>query len=264
MSWARHPAWGLLAAAVLALVAALAALLPLPSWLQFVLLAPLALALPGYALSAALFPPRTVSAVERCVYVFVFSLSTAAIAGIVVQLVFSLDRAIWVLLEVAVTLGAVAVALRRRALLAIQLQEDRRPEGGAGRRYQPGIPLVLSLAIAVLLAVFAVASASDGVHEQRARQVFASLWAVPTGGESGEPVPVRVGVWNHGAPSSYRLQVSAGGQALEQVPVRLESRQKWEKTLSPPPDAATGDLELTLFHAGASYRKVVLNIGVGR
>lgn len=264
MSLARHPSRDLLAAAVLALLAALAALLPLPSWLQFALLAPLALVLPGYAIGAALFPPRAVPAVERCVYVFVFSLSTAAIGGIVLQLVFALDRTLWVLLEVAVTLAAVAVAQRRRAKLPIQVQEDDRRRGGAGRHYRPGPAVVLGLAIAAALAIFAVATASDGVQEQRARQVFASLWAVPVGGESGEAVPVRVGVWNHGAPSSYRLQVSANGQALEQVPVRLESRQKWEKTLTPPPDAATGDLELTLFHGGASYRKVVLNIGVGR
>jgi uncharacterized membrane protein len=264
MSLARHPSRDLLAAAVLALVAALAALLPLSGWLQFVLLAPLALALPGYAISAALFPPRTVTAVERCVYVFVFSLSTAAIGGIVVQLVFALDRTLWVLLEVAVTLAAVAAAQRRRAKLPIQLQEDGRRRGGAGRRHRLRLPLVLGLAIAAALAILAVAIASDGVREQRARQVFASLWAVPVGGESGEPVPVRVGVWNHGAPSSYSLQVSAGGRVLGHLPVRLETRQKWEKTLSPPPDAATGDLELTLFHGGTSYRKVVLNIGVGR
>lgn len=264
MNRARHPAGDLLAVAVLALVAAFAALLPLPGWLQFVLLAPLALVLPGYALSAALFPPRTLPTVERCVYVFVLSLSTAAIGGIVVQLVFSLDRALWVLLEVAVTLGAVAVALRRRALLPIQVQEDEPSDKAAARRYRPRPLLILGLAAAAALAIFAVASASDGVHEQRARQVFASLWAVPVGGESGKPVPVRVGVWNHGAPSSYSLQVSANGKVLGHLPVRLETRQKWEKTLTPPPDAATGDLELTLFHGGTSYRKVVLNIGVGR
>lgn len=265
MNGRRHPARGLLLAAALAVAAALALLLPLPAWLQFAFLAPLALALPGYALSFALFPSGTLPASERCVYVFVLSLSTAAIGGIVLQLVFALDQGLWALLEVAVTLAAAAVALRRRALLPIQLRGDRPPPAGAPRRgARAGLLAVVGFALAAGLTVFAVASASDGVHEQRVRQVFASLWAAPLGGEVGEPVPVRVGVWNHGAPSSYRLRVSGGERILEQIPVRLGTRQKWEKTLAPPPDAATGNLELTLFRGAKPYRSVVLNIGVGQ
>lgn len=265
MNGSRHPARGLLLAAALAVAAAVVLLLPLPAWLQFVFLAPLALVLPGYALSYALFPPGTLPIAERCVYVFVLSLSVAAMGGVVLQLVFGLDQALWALLEVTVTLVAVAVALRRRALLPIQKPGADRLSAGArrqGARY--GLLAALGFALAAALAVFAVASASDGVREQQARQVFASLWAVPLGGEVGEPVPVRVGVWNHGARSSYRLRVTGGEQILEQIPVRLGARQKWEQTLTPPPDAATGDLELTLFRGVKPYRSVVLNIGVGR
>lgn len=265
MSLARHPARDLLLVAVLALVAALAALLSLPAWLQFIFLAPLALALPGYAVSSILFPSGTLPAAERCLYVFVFSLSTAAIGGMVVQLGFALDRGLWALLEVAVTLVAVGIALRRRSRLSIQLRGAGRPRADEPRRSaRPMALAAVGFALAAGLALFAVSSASHGVQRQRARQVFASLWAVPAGGEVGEPVPVRVGVWNHGAPASYRLQVSAAEQVLEQVPIRLGSRQKWERKLTPPPDAASGDLELTLFHGFAPYRSVVLNIGEGQ
>jgi len=261
VSLRRHPARDLLLVGVLALVGGLAALSPLPSWLQFVLLAPLALVLPGYALSFALFPSGTLALLERCVYVFVFSLSAAAIGGMIVQLTLALDRTAWVLLEVAITLGAVAIALRRRALLPIQLR-GQTTTGPTEDRRQAGFGAIAAIAFAgaAALAVFAVATASDGVHEQRARQVFASLWAVPGAAADGR-APVRVGVWNHGAPSSYRLQVSSAEQVLAQISVRLSSRQKWERTLTPPPDAATGDLELTLFHDSRPYRSIVLNIG---
>jgi hypothetical protein len=264
VSLGRHPSRDLLLVVLLALVGALAALLPLPSWLQFILLAPLALVLPGYALSSALFPPGTLAPLERCVYVFVFSLSVAAIGGMVVQLALALDRTAWVLLELAATLAAVAIALRRRALLPIQLRGEGSPSpSGRRRRAGFGPGAVIALAGAAALAIFAVATASDGVHEQRARQVFVSLWALPGEAAAGQLAPVRVGIWNHGAPSAYRLQVSAAEQVLAQIPVRLGSRQKWKKTLPPPPDAATGDLELTLFHGSRPYRSIVLNIGEG-
>ena len=52
----------------LACLAFVAALLSAPVLLRAVLLVPLVLVLPGYALAAALFPPGTVSPAERGVY----------------------------------------------------------------------------------------------------------------------------------------------------------------------------------------------------
>jgi hypothetical protein len=245
----------LLLTAVLALIGALAAIFSLPSWLQFTLLAPLALVLPGYAITAALFPPGALPPSERLVNTFVFSLSAAAIGGIVFQLVLGLDRTAWIFLELGITLVAVSVALRRRAVLPIQLQPRRR-ERRNRRSLKPAGALLFCVAAGIL--VVAIASASTGTRGQQSEQVFTSLWAVPGTGPQG---PVRVGVWNHGGPASFSLEARAGDELLARVPVRLGSRQKWERLLPPPVTASSGDLVITIFHRSQAYRSVKLNIG---
>ena len=248
----RRPPPDLAVVAGLAMVGALAALLPLHGWLQAVLIGPLVLALPGYALAAALFPPGTLSRGERLVHTFVLSIAAVAIGGVILQLVFDLHHTVILLLELAVTLGGVAVALRRRAMRPSRATALP-PPGPA-----PGIVVLLGYAAALVIAVGAVTTDASGVRDQQDRQVFASLWAVP---DKQDPSLVRVGVWNHGGPSSLELQVSSAETLLATIPVELDEDPRWETTLPPEVDAAAPDLTLTLFDAGVPYRSVELNIG---
>ncbi|HMC49076.1 MAG TPA: DUF1616 domain-containing protein, partial [Solirubrobacterales bacterium] len=96
------------------LLSAVLVALPLGGLVTALLLVPLVLVLPGYALTAALFPPGTLPPEDRLVYIFVLSLSAASLGGLLWQLAFGLEQATWTLILVLISLAASAVALRRR------------------------------------------------------------------------------------------------------------------------------------------------------
>lgn len=241
----------LLAVAGLAAISALAALASPPSWLEAVMLLPLALALPGYALAAAFFPPGTIPVAQRFVHSFVLGVSAAGI-GLLLQLFVALDRTAWATLLLGLTLAACAVALSRRWAAA---PAKRRAPG------RPRLPLLAALIAALGLAGAgaSVAIAVDGVREQQSRQVFASLWAAPAHEEAA--APVEVGVRNHGGPSDYKLAVSVAGKVVQTLPARLGGRPEWQTVLAPPVTWSTESLLITLMHRGRLYRSLELNVG---
>ena len=57
--------------------------LPFDGLVKALLLVPMVLVLPGYALSAALFPPSTLTRAERLVYTFALSVGAASLGGLV-------------------------------------------------------------------------------------------------------------------------------------------------------------------------------------
>lgn len=73
-------------------------LLPIESWVRFIMLVPLVFALPGYAAVCALLPSETVPAAERAVYTAALSIAISVLSAVRVQLVLGLDRTIWVLM----------------------------------------------------------------------------------------------------------------------------------------------------------------------
>lgn len=252
MKAGRERSTDLRAVAVLAILGALVALISLPVWAQAVLLGPLALALPGYAIAAALFPPGAVQRGDRFVYAFVFSVSAAVLGMLVLQLVIDVHRTAWVCLLLAITLASAAIAWRRRRGLPIPAARPAaRPPGGA--------VWILACLAAVGLAFGAIALASEGVRKQQAQQAFASLWAVPTGGPKSDK-PVRVGVFNHGGPASFRLEVKIEDEPVASIPVRLGDRQEWRQTLPPPVTSSSPSLNVALVSRSERYRTVELNI----
>lgn len=238
---------------ILTAASALAALASPPGWLQAVLLIPLALVLPGYALAAALFPPDTIPVSQRVVHSFVLSIAAAAIGGLFLQFVVGLDRTAWACLLIGITLIATAVAWARRRNLPIQAFEQRR------RRTRASFVAVFLIGVAAAGAAVSVAIAVEGTREQQQRQSFASLWAYPVDG--GPDAAIEVGVWNHGGPTSYQLSVRIEGKVVENIPVHLESRPNWERILDPPVSASSNSLLIELIHAGRSYRSLELNMG---
>ena len=216
------------------------------NWLQAVLLAPLVLGAIGYSITAALFPPGATRREDRYVYAFVFSVSAAALGGLLVQLVVDLDRDAWIAISAIVAFGASAIAARRRQTLPIP---RRRP---VPLRAPPGALWAVGFLAALAIAGGALAIATDGVREQQSRQRFASLWALPVG------TGVETGVWNHGGPTTYRLDVSNRGETLESLRLRLAPNQRWSKRLETSIVGRTGTLLLTLYQGALPYRSVEL------
>ncbi|HXS32437.1 MAG TPA: DUF1616 domain-containing protein [Solirubrobacterales bacterium] len=225
------------------------------SWLQGAVLAPLVLVVPGYAIAAALFPPASIRSLDRVVYSFVFSLSAASLGGLGLQLALDLDRVIWLALLVSITVAASAVAQSRRATPSIQ------QIGIPRARRLPRSPLwAIAFLAALTITAGAIAVATGGVHEQQGRQRFASLWALPGETETGAAW-IKTGVWNHGGPARFKLEISGGGEAIFSRRIRLGPNERWSAKLRPavPPDAEV--LTVTLKHGSRSYRSLELSVG---
>jgi uncharacterized membrane protein len=223
-------------------------------WLQALLLAPLVLAIPGYAIAAAIFPPGSIERADRIVYSFVFSISVAALGGVVLQVVLRLDRTAWLILLAIVTVAAGLVARWRGGALPIQGFPDRPPV-----RPPSGALWAVALLSALAIAGGAVSIAVEGVRKQQRGQRFASLWAVPERIGAGAP-RVEVGVWNHGGPAAYRLEVRSEERTFANLRLRLEHNQRWQAMLGPEVPARGRAVLVTLYHRSAPYRSVELNI----
>jgi hypothetical protein len=242
----------LVAVVALALLGALVAIFSPPTWIQVILVGPLALLLPGYAIAAALFPPGSLPRGDRFVHVFVFCVGAASLGMLLLQLAVDVRRAAWVCLLLVITLVAAAIAWRRRTV------PNQATRSGFGRP-PAGLTWMIGFLAATGLAGLSIAVASDGVREQQSQQVFASLWAVPTGGPNSDK-PVKVGILNHGGPISYRLVVRVDGQLVESFPVRLDGNRQWRRTLPAPIASNSPNLNIALIHDGERYRAVELNI----
>jgi len=241
----------LAAACGLAVVGLLVSMASLGGWLQAVVLAPLVLAVPGYAIAAALFPPWTIERADRVIYSFVFSIGAAALGGLALQTVVDPDRGAWLALLALITFGASAVAQSRRAVSPIQHAP------GQSSRLPAGPHWAVAFLAALAIAGGAIAIAAGGVHEQQSHRRFASLWAVPVPGGGGT---VEAGVWNHGGPASYTLEVRSGGTTIEKLRLRLSPSQQWRATLGPEVSSRGPALLLALYHDSTPYRSVELNI----
>jgi uncharacterized membrane protein len=251
----------LLAAIALALAGLAAALIPAEAWLRAFLWVPLVLGVCGYAIIAALFPDQRLQPGERVVYAVAASIGATVLGAIVVQLVLDLDRTVWAVLLVAITVGAALVAIRRRG---------RRPTAAApetgrtGPRFHvPGPVAGLTLIAAVAVAAAAVVISSNGARRERDSYRFTALWVQPArhpaaiGGRA-----VTVGVDNHqGATARYRLVVKQGGGILTRRKLELGDGGRWRLRLAVAPASAADPVTATLRRNGAIYRHVYLDAG---
>jgi len=212
--------------------------------------------LPGYALSAALFPPRAIGRDLRLVLTVVLSLAALALGGLVLHLVTALGRDTFIGLLAVVTLLAAAVALKGRQAMRV---------GGSRRRSRPPpIGVALALAATIGLAGVAIAIASAGAHRQIDKSHFSALWLLPQGGGQVPPnePPVLVGIGNQeGKTVDYRLTVHQGGREIGTWKVRLDDGQEWEITLPAEALSDTGTLIASLHRFRQTYRRVSIKLG---
>ena len=225
--------------------------------LATVVLLPLIFVIPGYALSAALFPPRTIGRDPRLVLTVVLSLAALALGGLLLSLVTVLERGTFVGLLAVVTLAASAIALNGR-------QGTRTYRSPRSHRPRPPIGVALALAVAIGLAGAAIAIASAGAHRELDEAHFSGLWLVPQGGTRLPPdePPVLVGIANdEGKTVDYRLTVRQGDTAINTWRVSLDDGQEWETTLSADQLSNSGTLVASLHLFGQTYRRVGLKLG---
>ncbi len=217
-----------------------------------IVLTPLVLFLPGYALSAAMFLPGKTTPEERLVYAVGMSVGAAVLSGLLWQLLLGLDRFAWTLLLTAITLIACGVAQSRRIASPMRKTE------------LPGFPRLgwltsLAIVAAIALAGVAVNTATEGIEDQRGMSHFSALWIVPAEGENGA---LEIGIWNHlGTEHDYRLLVDEEGRVLRNRPLRLGPHQRLQMTIATPQLTTSempgrGRVVATLYKDGVPYRRV--------
>jgi hypothetical protein len=212
--------------------------------------------LPGYAASAALFPPRAIGRDLRLVLTVVLSLAALALGGLVLHLVTALGRGTFVGLLAVVTILAAAVALKGRQGMRA---------GRSRRRSQPRplIGVAVALAATIGLTGVAIAIASAGAHRQIDKSHFSALWMVPQGGGRVPPSepPVVVGIGNQeGKTVDYRLAVRQGGREIGTWKMALDDGEEWEITLPAEALSDTGTLVASLHRFRQTYRRVSIKL----
>jgi uncharacterized membrane protein len=197
----------LAATAALATVAALIVMLGpglLP--LRVILALPLVVALPGYSLTAALFPDREIDWARRLVLSVALSLCLGVVIGLALNLMpFGLRAGPWAAALLCVTLIATAVAVVRR--------RRRRPIEPVTTRILRVrfVDVALILAAACVLGG-AVAFARTPLTAKKA-QGYTALWLLRGSGK--ETATLRVGVTSGELnPMTYRLVVRLGPRVV--------------------------------------------------
>lgn len=248
----------LLGALALAAAGLAAALIPLPTWLRVLLLAPLVLAVSGYAVLAALFVEKKLSPPERAVYAVGLSIAVAVLGGIVVQSAIGLDRTAWAVLTAAVTAAAALLAEWRRGKHpAAALNANVRRAGP--RLPLPGLLSVLSIAAAVAVAAVAIAISSAGARREAAAYQFTALWVQPTARATGAGQAVAIGVDNHqGAVERYRLVAKQGKATMTNRQLVLTDAGRYRLRLPVDPISAADPVVVSLERNGEIFRHVYL------
>lgn len=209
----------------------------------------LVLALPGYALSAALLP--NLGWLERLLCAIGLSLVASILGGLVLNVTpWGLRALPWALWLCGITLAS--------ALAAVVMHRHK----GAARTLQwPRISLrsALVFSLALTITVLAIGTAVLSGRESDSR--FTQLWAVPT--LDGQSHAVQIGVRNQeGKPELYRVTVDDTlGRVHVWENIAIEPGAEWTARLILA-DLSGGPLNIFLYRAespGSAYRSVEIS-----
>ena len=213
---------------------------------------PLALALPGYALTAALFPAPTLGLAERLTLTLGTSLAMLAMVGLALNATpQGLTPATWAIALATVTLVAALVAVRRRQAHAFE--SVRSPLGGLPAEQWSAFGLAALALTAALLIARSGALAPPGAG-------FTQLWMLR--GTQPAANAVRIGVTNSERSTlTYRLDLESGSQVQNTWTFALAPGQSWQTTTSVNPIPAGAPTAAVLFRLDMPdqpYRQVAL------
>jgi len=211
----------------------------------------LVLVLPGYALTAALFPEPTLPRTDRLLYTVGLSLVVTILGGFVLNWTpWGLRPATWAVLLSYLTLGGCVAAVVRRPVLVVAPQRAAlRPSRGQAALF----------ALAALTLVGSVAIARSEAAKHPAPDVV-QLWILP----GNQPHTARLGVITKGPTAgTYRLVAQRGGYTIREWPaLTLNDDDRWEETIElSARQPGSGPIEARLYRAvepSNVYRSVML------
>lgn len=212
-----------------AVVGMAVALAPVPpSLLRELVILPLVLWLPGYAMALALFPYRDLGLAETVVLSMGISLAVAALGGLALNVSpWGLQAGTWAAFLGGLTLGSCAVAARRSSPVETSAERSSWRAGVDIRWLATGACLALTAGLIVVANSIAV----DGVEEQP-RPGFMQVWLVP----EAQVNEVEVGVRNEeGEAIDVSLTLTMDPTFQRHWPsISLASGETWTMTVAVP------------------------------
>ncbi len=215
---------------------------------------PLVFILPGYALTAALFPRGGLGLAETLTSSIGLSLAAVIVGGVILNLTpEGLTSIAWTIFLVAVTLGSCAIAERRR----------RQQPAPGPRPFSLGLSVRQAFFFEASIALIVLAFVMVRDESLQPSTAFTELWAKPAGlfGQTAFDIGVR-----NSEPGNmeYKLQVKAGEDIVYESPaIALEPGETWVKTLTFQ-TLVKGDVQVFLYrmdNPGTIYRQVVSRSG---
>jgi uncharacterized membrane protein len=252
----------LVVVAILTLAGLVAGLLTgLSPLIRGILAVPLVIALPGYALTAALIPDRrSLGRTERTILGVGMSIVVAILVALGLnQLPAGITNQTVAVALSAITLVCVVAGLARRRFEVWQVGETEADDDIQHEASKPFGPELLALA--VILTVSAVFVAVLGTV-QAPQPGFTQLWML----NGSEANTIQVGIRNQEAGAlKYRLEIETQGQILRTAEIDLGSGEQTLQTISLPaltgstPQTVTARLyRLDLASATTPYRTTLL------
>jgi uncharacterized membrane protein len=213
-------------------------------------LVPLVLLLPGYAVGANIFAPKTIGIAERGVYAVVLSIAITAVGGLVIQLALGLGREVWAVFLAGVTLYA-----------SLRIVVDGRSDPlSLPSSISWAVPVAaLAFVVAGVIAALAVISAGEGLRDAQAKVHFTDFWLLPDGRSGAETDKLVVGLRSHeGQPSRYTLELTRDAEVLSHEDLQLRAGGKWEKSFAVSAAPRGVPVIAVLSRDGAPYRRLDL------
>jgi uncharacterized membrane protein len=216
---------------------------------------PLVLFLPGYAITAALFLPRSLGIPERFLFSLGLSVSVTALAGLALNLTpWGLQTSTWAIALTGIVVVASAIAWRRRRDAAIT-------SAPVDLKFRPRLRDGLLLSLAVLVTGAAIGLTRLPVAPNDVVG-YTTLWMIPA--ETGNSTEFRLGITSaEFTETRYRLQVSVGDRVIQAWPeLSLKPGEAWETTFGLQSDqVASGSIVAELYRLDNPtliYRQVKL------
>ncbi|MFQ5924446.1 MAG: DUF1616 domain-containing protein [Dehalococcoidia bacterium] len=261
---------------LVALLIVIVALFP-SNVLRIILGLPFVLFLPGYALTAALFPKKgDLGGIGRIALSFGLSIAVTALVGLI------LNYTPWglslypILLSLTVfILAASAVAYYRRRRISVEERFTRSfqiasPRWAGLSNVDKALSIVLVLSILAAIGALGYVVAAPKAGEQ-----FTEFYVLGPEGEVedyprqlalGEQATVTLGIVNHeGEETSYHIEVTIDEVKNTEVgPLLLATEAKWEQEVSFAPQLPGDDqkVEFLLYKDGETQPQETLHIFV--
>src|SRR5258707_11001143 len=212
-----------------------AALLPVGDPLRTLFILPFLLVLPGYALTAALFPNQ-IGLAERLLLTLALSISVTVVSGLLLNLTaWGLQGTTWIVWLGGITIAACMIALARRQRY---ITPNSAVNPGATAAW---LPSAAATAIALVICGFALVLVRDGAAQQST--AFTQFWLMP---DESSPPGIEVGIRNMETENMrYKVQLLVNNQVVKEWPtITLNNGEQWVDNVVLPPEwaqASRGD-----------------------